>query len=90
MENLWNGSVYPDTSGTGTYAGPGGGGGGGATSAAGVGGNGAVYGGGGGGGWVTNGQPGGPIIVFTYNGQAPNPIVTIGTGISIQHGVTFT
>lgn len=95
MENLWFGSVYPDTSGTGTWAGPGGGGGGAGAQLNGVpawvgGTPGTSLGyGGGAGGSASIQVPGGPgLIVFQY--KAPNQFnPAISGGVVIHPGVVF-
>ena len=78
MYNQWFGSIYPDISGTGTWAGPAGGNGGGWNSQQ----NATLYGAG-----IPEGVGSQGIIVFTY--ATPNPIISVGPGISISGGITF-
>ena len=98
MLNIWNGSVYPDISGSGTWAGPGGGGGSNTHDtqifiapgeynvvlSGHIGGNGSVYGGGAGGSAIGTPTAGDGLIVFTY----VSPVV-VGNGIFIPGQVKF-
>ena len=95
MQIAWNGSVYPDITGSGTYAGTGSGGGGGiysSTEGQGYGGNAGGYGAGGGGAAPSgptvnyNGSGSGGLIAFTYSAVSP---IKVGNGIFIPGQVKF-